>query len=89
MKVIIFCLIVGLSYVNVIIKVYSKNNINTFAHGLKMPLGLTYIDRYDRVFRRLQPLAPNNRNYAAGKTKLAAWFISHCNAKSGRNRQVT
>ena len=24
------------------------------------------------------------RNYAAGKTKMAAWFVSNCNTLSGR-----
>jgi hypothetical protein len=29
---------------------------------------------------------PQQNNYAAGKTKLVAWFVSNCAAKSGRSR---
>lgn len=43
---------------------------------------------YNRVFRRRKALPPTNRNYAAGKTKLAAWFVSHCGTDSGRDRVV-
>ncbi|XP_050688362.1 alpha-(1,3)-fucosyltransferase C-like [Eriocheir sinensis] len=43
---------------------------------------------YDRVFRRHKPLPTTKRNYAEGKTKLAAWFVSHCDTESGRNRLV-
>lgn len=31
------------------------------------------------------PLAPK-RNYAEGKTKLVAWFVSNCNARNGRDK---
>ena len=27
-------------------------------------------------------------NYAAGKTKMALWFVSHCGASSGRDEYV-
>nr|XP_045610430.1 alpha-(1,3)-fucosyltransferase C-like [Procambarus clarkii]XP_045610431.1 alpha-(1,3)-fucosyltransferase C-like [Procambarus clarkii] len=43
---------------------------------------------YGRVFRRRTPLAPLDRNYAAGKTKMAAWFVSNCNPISGRTQLV-
>ena len=32
--------------------------------------------------------SPSPINYAANKTKLAAWFVSNCNSKSGRNAFV-
>ena len=34
------------------------------------------------------PLAPPVRNYATGKTKMAAWFVSNCMAGNGRLRYV-
>ena len=27
-------------------------------------------------------------NFAGGKTKMALWYVSHCNATSGRDRYV-
>nr|XP_045620449.1 alpha-(1,3)-fucosyltransferase C-like [Procambarus clarkii] len=43
---------------------------------------------YGRVYRRRVPLKETSRNYAAGKTKMAAWFVSHCDAISGREQLV-
>ncbi|XP_045620419.2 alpha-(1,3)-fucosyltransferase C [Procambarus clarkii] len=40
---------------------------------------------YGRVYRRRKPLLPSYRNYAVGKSKLAAWVVSHCGASSGRD----
>ncbi|XP_042872471.1 alpha-(1,3)-fucosyltransferase C-like [Penaeus japonicus] len=35
---------------------------------------------YSQVYRRKKPLdISSTRNYAKGKTKMAAWFVSHCN----------
>ncbi|XP_068213477.1 alpha-(1,3)-fucosyltransferase C-like [Palaemon carinicauda] len=40
---------------------------------------------FDIVYRRRIPKAmPLDKNYASGKTKLAAWFVSNCKTKSGR-----
>ncbi|XP_063586482.1 alpha-(1,3)-fucosyltransferase C-like [Penaeus indicus] len=41
---------------------------------------------YGRVVRRETPLEPHvtGRNYAEGKTRLAAWFVSNCNTESKR-----
>ncbi|XP_037783769.1 alpha-(1,3)-fucosyltransferase C-like isoform X1 [Penaeus monodon] len=39
---------------------------------------------YGRVIRREAPLERRPRNYAEGKTKLAAWFVSNCNTESKR-----
>ncbi|XP_045620495.2 alpha-(1,3)-fucosyltransferase C isoform X1 [Procambarus clarkii] len=43
---------------------------------------------YGQVFRRTKPLQPQERNYAANKTKMAAWFVSNCNTMSGREKVV-
>nr|XP_053645981.1 alpha-(1,3)-fucosyltransferase C-like isoform X1 [Cherax quadricarinatus] len=43
---------------------------------------------YGHVYRRRKPLEPSNRNYAEGKTKFAAWFVSHCDTTSGRKKLV-
>lgn len=29
---------------------------------------------------------PQNKNYAAGKTKKVAWFVSNCGARNGRRQ---
>ncbi|XP_047470885.1 alpha-(1,3)-fucosyltransferase C-like isoform X1 [Penaeus chinensis] len=40
---------------------------------------------YGQVYRRKNPLhIPSTRNYAEGKTKMAAWFVSHCHTVGGR-----
>ncbi|KAG0723819.1 Alpha-(1,3)-fucosyltransferase C [Chionoecetes opilio] len=46
------------------------------------------VNPYALVFRRRKPLPPDHRDYAAGKTKLAAWFVSHCGTESGRESLV-
>ncbi|XP_066953051.1 uncharacterized protein [Macrobrachium rosenbergii] len=44
---------------------------------------------YGAVYRRRVPKPlPVGKNYASGKTKLAAWFVSNCDTKSGRERLV-
>ncbi|XP_071535700.1 alpha-(1,3)-fucosyltransferase C-like isoform X2 [Panulirus ornatus] len=43
---------------------------------------------YGRVYRRRHPLPAEDRNYAAGKTKLAAWFVSNCHTIGGREKLV-
>lgn len=41
------------------------------------------------LLQRLMAKAGNGKvNYAAGKTKMAAWFVSHCNTPSGRDEYV-
>ena len=35
------------------------------------------------------PLEKKRRNFAAGKTKLVAWIVSHCNTSSERERYIT
>ncbi|XP_045108576.1 alpha-(1,3)-fucosyltransferase C-like isoform X2 [Portunus trituberculatus] len=52
-------------------------------------------DRYGAVLPGHSPSPPASsspytpeRNYAKGKTKMAAWFVSNCNAKSGRDDVV-
>lgn len=49
-----------------------------------------FYNPYQRVFRRRKSLPPPATpiNYAKGKTKLAAWFVSNCNTKSGREHMV-
>ncbi|XP_042872469.1 alpha-(1,3)-fucosyltransferase C-like [Penaeus japonicus] len=40
---------------------------------------------YSQVYRRKKPLdISSTRNYAKGKTKMAAWFVSHCDTVGGR-----
>ncbi|XP_043223078.1 alpha-(1,3)-fucosyltransferase C-like [Amphibalanus amphitrite] len=34
------------------------------------------------------PPPTSTRNYAAGKTKLVAWFVSHCSSMSNRGKYV-
>ena len=34
------------------------------------------------------PPPTSSRNYASGKTKLVAWFVSHCSSKSNRGKYV-
>ncbi|XP_043223002.1 alpha-(1,3)-fucosyltransferase C-like [Amphibalanus amphitrite] len=34
------------------------------------------------------PPPTSTRNYAAGKTKLVAWFVSHCSSRSNRGKYV-
>ncbi|XP_050692676.1 alpha-(1,3)-fucosyltransferase C-like isoform X2 [Eriocheir sinensis] len=45
---------------------------------------------YGRVYRRRTPLPtpPIPRDYAEGKTKMAAWFVSHCHTESDREALV-
>ncbi|XP_071513220.1 alpha-(1,3)-fucosyltransferase C-like [Panulirus ornatus] len=45
---------------------------------------------YGRVYRVPSPAAPSGevRNYAAGKTKMAAWFVSNCFTHSKREKLV-
>ncbi|XP_068213041.1 uncharacterized protein [Palaemon carinicauda] len=44
-----------------------------------------FSSRFGIVYRSRVPLpVPINKNYAHGKTKLAAWFVSNCVTKSGR-----
>ena len=38
--------------------------------------------------QELVDLTSTGRNYAAKKTKLAAWFVSNCNAASGRDEYI-
>ncbi|XP_066953139.1 alpha-(1,3)-fucosyltransferase C-like [Macrobrachium rosenbergii] len=41
------------------------------------------------VYRRLVPKPVSaGKNYASGKKRLAAWFVSNCETKSGRERLV-
>ncbi|XP_042865869.1 alpha-(1,3)-fucosyltransferase C-like [Penaeus japonicus] len=46
---------------------------------------------YGQVVKREKPmqLPELTRNYAEGKTKLAAWFVSNCNTESKREKLVT
>ncbi|KAK3881216.1 hypothetical protein Pcinc_014345 [Petrolisthes cinctipes] len=44
--------------------------------------------RYGQVYRRRHPLPDQYRNYAQGKTKMAAWFVSNCQTEGGRERVV-
>nr|XP_045620427.1 alpha-(1,3)-fucosyltransferase C-like [Procambarus clarkii] len=44
---------------------------------------------YGRVYRRRKPLEPIDKNYAANKTKMAAWFVSNCNTIGGRKVLVS
>ncbi|XP_063586483.1 glycoprotein 3-alpha-L-fucosyltransferase A-like [Penaeus indicus] len=45
-----------------------------------------FLNSYSKVVRRRRPhLYPVYHNYAAGKRKLAAWFVSNCSLSSGRD----
>ncbi|XP_063883307.1 alpha-(1,3)-fucosyltransferase C-like isoform X2 [Scylla paramamosain] len=57
---------------------------NVFNWTFTYRLDSDFLLRYNQVFRRRDPLPPTDHNYAAGKTKLAAWFVSHCTTDSGR-----
>lgn len=41
-----------------------------------------------RYARREQPLPPSTEEFAKGKTKLAAWFVSNCHTSSKREEFV-
>ncbi|XP_064093767.1 alpha-(1,3)-fucosyltransferase C-like isoform X2 [Macrobrachium nipponense] len=44
---------------------------------------------FSAVYRRLVPKPVSvGKNYASGKKRLAAWFVSNCETKSGRERLV-
>ncbi|KAK4328604.1 hypothetical protein Pmani_001080 [Petrolisthes manimaculis] len=43
---------------------------------------------YGQVYRRRHPLPDQYRNYAQGKTKMAAWFVSNCHTIGGRESVV-
>nr|XP_045619552.1 alpha-(1,3)-fucosyltransferase C-like isoform X1 [Procambarus clarkii] len=43
---------------------------------------------YGSVYTRRKPELASGRNYAAGKTKMAAWLVSNCHALSGREELV-
>lgn len=61
-----------------------KDYDNVFNWTFTYRLDSDFLLRYNQVFRRSQPLPPTEHNYASGKTKLAAWFVSHCTTDSGR-----
>ncbi|XP_069980067.1 alpha-(1,3)-fucosyltransferase C [Penaeus vannamei] len=62
------------------------------SHGLTFNWSFSYAADseirypYGRVVKRETPLdlPSSRRNYAEGKTKVAAWFVSHCNTESKR-----
>ncbi|XP_069953556.1 alpha-(1,3)-fucosyltransferase C-like [Cherax quadricarinatus] len=56
----------------------------TFTYKLNSDFAMPY----GRVYRRKKPLGPDTKNYAAGKTKFAAWFVSNCNTIGGRKLLV-
>ncbi|XP_068213120.1 alpha-(1,3)-fucosyltransferase C-like [Palaemon carinicauda] len=44
---------------------------------------------FDAMYRRQDPLPEvDYRNSTVGKTKMAAWFVTNCNARSNRDRFV-
>ncbi|XP_064093665.1 alpha-(1,3)-fucosyltransferase C-like [Macrobrachium nipponense] len=63
-----------------------KNVFNwTFTYRLDSDIPNPYGTIYRRRVPKPQPVG---KNYAAGKKKLAAWFVSNCDTKSGRERLV-
>ncbi|XP_042872436.1 alpha-(1,3)-fucosyltransferase C-like [Penaeus japonicus] len=58
----------------------------TFNWTYTYRLDSDFLNAYGFVIHRPHPLVyPLPRNYAAGKTKLAAWFVSNCHPPSGRD----
>ncbi|XP_066953062.1 alpha-(1,3)-fucosyltransferase C-like [Macrobrachium rosenbergii] len=48
-----------------------------------------FVFRFDVMYRSRDPLpVPNYQNTTAGKTKLAAWFVTNCKAASKRQQFV-
>ncbi|KAK8732039.1 hypothetical protein OTU49_007151 [Cherax quadricarinatus] len=68
-------------------KIEPFNNVFNWTMTYKLDSDLP--KTYGHVYRRRKPLEPSNRNYAEGKTKFAAWFVSHCDTTSGRKELVT
>ncbi|ESO97562.1 hypothetical protein LOTGIDRAFT_152652 [Lottia gigantea] len=48
----------------------------------------TLVAPYERFqpFNESELTKPQNKNYAAGKTKTVAWFVSNCGARNGRRQ---
>ncbi|XP_064093213.1 alpha-(1,3)-fucosyltransferase C-like [Macrobrachium nipponense] len=62
-----------------------KNLTNVFNWTFTYRLDSDVPTPFDRVYRLRTPgPVPAGRNYASGKTKLAAWFVSNCHTRSGR-----
>ncbi|XP_042232481.1 alpha-(1,3)-fucosyltransferase C-like [Homarus americanus] len=63
---------------------------NIFNWTFTYRLDSDFPNQYGRVYRRRQPLQEpeEERNYAANKTKLAAWFVSNCRTVGGREELV-
>ncbi|XP_042232480.1 alpha-(1,3)-fucosyltransferase C-like isoform X2 [Homarus americanus] len=63
---------------------------NIFNWTFTYRLDSDFPNPYGRVYRRRQPLQEpeEERNYAANKTKLAAWFVSNCWTVGGREELV-
>ncbi|XP_053645983.2 alpha-(1,3)-fucosyltransferase C [Cherax quadricarinatus] len=62
---------------------------NVFNWTMTYRLDSDFPNPYSYVYRRRTPLEPTNRNYSAGKSKFAAWFVSNCNTIGGRDKLVT
>nr|XP_045620426.1 alpha-(1,3)-fucosyltransferase C-like isoform X2 [Procambarus clarkii] len=61
---------------------------NLFNWTMTYRLDSDFPNPYGKVYRRRKPLEPIDKNYAAGKTKMAAWFVSNCNTIGGREKLV-
>ncbi|KAK8732032.1 hypothetical protein OTU49_007147 [Cherax quadricarinatus] len=76
----VFWMMESASYLYGNLQIY-KNVFNwTFTYRLDSD----FPNPYGQVFRRQKPLPVQQRNYAANKTKLVAWFVSNCMTQSGR-----
>ncbi|XP_066953058.1 alpha-(1,3)-fucosyltransferase C-like [Macrobrachium rosenbergii] len=66
-----------------------KNLANVFNWTFTYRLDSDVPCPYNRVYRLRTPRpVPAGKNYASGKTKLAAWFVSNCATRSGRETLV-
>ncbi|KAK3879316.1 hypothetical protein Pcinc_016101 [Petrolisthes cinctipes] len=65
-----------------------KRYRNHFNWTLTYRLDSDFPFLYGQVYRRRHPLPDQYRNYAQGKTKMAAWFVSNCHTMGGRERVV-
>ncbi|KAK3872913.1 hypothetical protein Pcinc_022043 [Petrolisthes cinctipes] len=69
--------------------VYLKDEYNgTFNWTFTYRRDSDFPNMYGEVFRRHEPLPEEQVNYAEGKTKLVAWFVSNCHTHSGREKLV-
>lgn len=60
----------------------------TMTYRRKSDFWIPYGDVVHKKLQELPTTGTVKKNYAKGKTKLAAWFVSNCMSRSGRGRYV-